>query len=186
MNYEHKMKELLNEHMTNNAYKFWSIIEKKIGNLCWNKPSSSTGKFHKKEGGYVPSISEHTYEMLYATIQNYALFGISSKTKDSDLLLFAVSLHDGLKYGPENSNLHTDVRHDKLMADRIELARKSFNILFTDIEINILVDTIRYHQGPWSTDVNGDFNFRDFHPFVLFVHTLDMLSSRNCLKVEEK
>jgi len=183
MNYE-KMNTLLSAHMTEEGFKFWLAINKKIISP-WEKPASSGGKYHNKKGGYVPSIAEHTYEMLYAASKNYAQFGINKSTKDADLLLLAIGLHDGLKYGPENEKKHTVSDHDTLMANRVESARESFKKIFSDEQIDILVQAIRFHTGKWSHEATKDFSFKDLHPYVLYVHSLDMLSSRNCLKTED-
>ncbi len=182
MNFEKQMNDQLAQHMTEKGFLFWGALNKSI-NSPWDKPTSSTGKYHQKKGGYVPSIAEHTHEMVYSAIKIYSMFGFHKKMVELDLLLIGVALHDIVKYGNDNDGDHTDNTHDKLIADRIADKRTTFLKLFSEEQIDILIEMVRYHSGRWSTDANTfNFNFSNDHPYVMFLHTLDMLSSRNCLK----
>jgi len=182
MNYETLMNALLEKYMTKKTFSFWIALNNTI-NSPWDKPTSSTGKYHQKEDGYVPSIAEHTYEMLYSLINIHSIFGVNKNSKELDLLILGVVMHDIVKYGNENDNKHTDTKHDKLIADRILDKKETFLKIFNEEEVDILIEMVRYHTGRWSTDAKKDFDFKDFHPYVMFLHTLDMLSTRNCLKV---
>ena len=70
MNYKDKVSELLEKNLTEKSFKLWTGINRILPDI-WDKPSSSTGKYHKKLNGDVPSIAEHVYHMLYATINNF-------------------------------------------------------------------------------------------------------------------
>ena len=63
MDYLEKMNRVLKRNMTDTGYSFWSAVVQKIPDI-WNRPTSSTLKHHKKDDGRVPSVAEHTYEML--------------------------------------------------------------------------------------------------------------------------
>ncbi len=183
MNYE-TMNELLEQHMTEKGLAFWKAINSKIPPV-WDKPVSSTGKYHNKKGGYVPTLAEHTYEMIYSATKIYAMFGINKETVECDLLLIGVAIHDIVKYGNNNDRKFCDNAHDRLIANRIQEKRDIFIRHFSEEQVDILIEMVRYHQGKWSADAKGtDFDFKNFHPYTLFLHTLDMLSSRNCLKIE--
>jgi hypothetical protein len=185
MDYFKLMNDVLEMNMSDEGFRFWSAIEKKIP-PCWNKFSSSTGKYHKKENGHNPSISQHTHEMLYAAVPLLSMFNIKSKTRESDIILLAIAFHDSFKYGVENKSIfsmYTDSKHDKNTADIILENREVFKKLFTDDEVILLEECVRYHSGRWSTDAKKDFSFSKLNPYTMFIHMLDMLSSRNLIKL---
>lgn len=182
MNYEEKMNELLKDHMTERGYEFWIALNKKIPPV-WKRPTSSTGKYHKKREGYVPNVDEHTYDMLLSGTKIYRMFDIKKKTSDCDMILLGIAMHDIIKYGHENDRDHTHKEHDRLIADRIVEKKETFLQLLNEEQVDILIEMVRFHSGRWSADANiNDFNFKDHHPYVLFVHMLDMLSAADCLR----
>jgi hypothetical protein len=179
------MNDILEMNMTDKGFRFWNAIEKKII-PCWGKLSSSTGKYHKKAGGYVPSVAEHTHEMLYAAVPLLSMFNIKSKTLEADTLLLSIALHDSCKYGISSNSLFntfTDNRHDKNTADIILEGKETFLKLFNEEQFNLLEESVRFHSGRWSTDADKDFSFSKLNPITMFVHMLDMLSSRNLIKI---
>jgi len=147
MDYLQLMNELLEKNMSELAYTSWLKLLKKIKPV-WHRPTSSSGKYHNKEGGRVPTIAEHTYEMLYACTKVSRLFGIESKSVDSDLLLLAISLHDAFKYG-ESPELHkyTDSRHDSVAASKIDKYRDAFSSLFTSLKKQKSPATVKVHNS---------------------------------------
>ena len=184
MNYEIKMDELLEKNLTKTAFDFWNILKSKIPPV-WSRPTSSTGKYHKKEDGSVPNIAEHTYEMLYACINLWRMFDIKAKTSEGDTLLLAVALHDSYKYGktPEERQ-HTVSDHDKIIADKIKNASKYLESFLQKSQVQVLEEATRFHNGRWSKDANmNDFNFSIYHPYTNFVHMLDMMSANNLIKM---
>lgn len=180
------MYNLMSDYMTDNGYELiHKIIETKLPDI-WNKSTSSTGKHHKKKDGTVPTIVEHTYEMLYAAIQTYRMFNIEPKTSDMDLLLTGVVLHDALKYGEKGTMFHTHTGHDRLMSKRINKRREIMLKIFNEFQCEILEEMVHYHSGRWSTGLlkKGKANFKlsNYHPFTAYIHTLDMLSTADVLK----
>jgi len=184
VDYKEKMTTLLRDNLTNFAFSLWTGANEKIPSI-WDRPSSSSGKYHNKENGYVPSLAEHTYEMLYACIKIWSLFEIQPKTEAGDILLLALAFHDIFKYGkePDKSN-HTDGTHDKLCADLIEKGKNTFLKVMSENSVNLLEECVRFHSGRWSTEAPKDFDFKKYHSFTLFVHFLDMMSSRNLIHLE--
>lgn len=182
MNYEELTDDLLERNMTEKGFDLWVALKEKIPPV-WDRLSSSTKKYHQKSDGHVPSISEHSYEMLLTCIKIWSMFDIQSKTTEADTLLLAISLHDSFKYGLNpDERTYTISEHDQLAADKIVNAEKVFKRHLSDEQFDNLVDAVRFHSGRWSTDVEGDFNFNDRHPYSMFVHTLDMLSTKDCIK----
>jgi len=185
MDYLEKIRELLEENMTEKGYKLWNGINQIIPDI-WTKPVASTLKYHKKLNGEVPDIAEHVYHMLYSTSKIMRLFNYESKTLDGDKMLLAVALHDAVKYGEFGTRKYCDNAHDRASADMVSSNKGTFTKLLSEEQFYILEEAIRFHSGQWSTDVkNGkEFTFKDYNPETMFVHMLDMLSSEDCLKTD--
>lgn len=186
MDYEKRIEGLLKRNLTEKTFLLWLGINEKLPNI-WKKYSASTMKYHKREDGSVPDIAEHTFEMLNAASKIIKMFSPSKK----DLILLSIALHDALKYGVDGkgkNGKHTYTNHDNLIADLVEGNEKTFKKIFNDQEFKVLVESLRFHSGKWSTDVRDEnsFDFSNFSPEVLFLHTLDMLSTYDCLKYSVK
>lgn len=180
--YLRKMDEILKRQLTQKSFDLWVGIRENISNKCWNRMTSSTGKYHQKEDGRVPTVAEHTYEMVYAADRIIHMFdGLINK----DVIFLSIALHDSYKYGLVKSCKYTEERHDRIMAEIIMKNKKIFKYALNEDDIFLLENAIRYHAGKWSTDAGSKFCLKDFTPEVLFLHTLDMLSSRNVLKIIE-
>ena len=186
MNFEEKIDEILEKNMTEKCFMFWKSAKKKLPKI-WNRPSSSSLKYHKDENGKVHSIAKHTWEMLYMCVKIWRLFNIKSKTEDGDVLLLAITLHDSFKYDidPENHK-HTTSKHDKIIGDMIKKGRGTFLKFLSEEKVEVLEEAVRYHSGRWSTDAGEDFNFKDYNPETFFVHMIDMLSTNNLIKIIEE
>ncbi|MHA1815922.1 MAG: hypothetical protein ACTSX1_07955 [Candidatus Heimdallarchaeaceae archaeon] len=185
MNYHQKIIELLEDNLTEKAFKLWQGIDKMIPN-CWDKLTSTTQKYHKKSNGEIATQGEHVYEMLYASVKVFSLFSVEPKTSDLDKILLSVALHDTMKYGKFGTRKHTDNHHDKLGADMVASNKDTFTKILTDEQFYVLEEAMRFHSGRWSTDSpkHKDFNWKDYNPETLFIHILDMLSSRNLLRTD--
>jgi len=183
--FKSRIEKLLEENMTERGFKLWKTIDQRLPNI-WDKLTSSTGKYHKKLNGKIPTIAEHVYEMLYAATKLVQMFDVKIKTTKADTVFLAIVLHDALKYGPFGSRLHTDVRHDKEVADKIvHENRQTFAKFFTNEQIQLLEDMIRYHSGKWSTDVvSSKFSFENLPPEILFLHMLDMMSTHDLIQTD--
>jgi len=185
LDFKEKVKNILEENMTEKAFKLWNGINSMLPD-CWERPTSSTGKWHQKLNGEVPDQAEHVYQMLYAAVKIMKLFGYNSKTTDGDKILFALALHDALKYGALGTRKHTDRKHDKEAADMVSANKSTFMKVLNESQFYELEEMIRFHSGQWSTDVprGNKFSFNDFNPETFFVHMLDMLSTADCLQTD--
>jgi len=185
MNYKEKIIELLEKNMTEKGFKLWEGINKLLPDI-WEKPTSSTGKYHRKMNGEVSSIAEHVYSMLYSLTKLFNMFNVKKKTTDADKLLFAVALHDALKYGKLGTRRHTDITHDREAADMVASNKETFLKLFTEEQFYVLEEAVRFHSGQWSTDVPKDkkFDFKDYNPESLVVHMLDMMSTADLIQTD--
>jgi len=187
MNYKEKVVEILENNMSERAFKLWQGIDRIVPNI-WNKPTSSTGKYHKKYNGDIPDIAEHIYQMLYAAVKMLKAFDAMPKTSNADKILMAVVLHDCLKYGNLGNRKHTDNQHDKAAADMIASNKDTFQKLFNEDQLHTLEEAVRFHSGMWSTDISKNENF-DWSKSKLkmetfFVHMLDMLSTADIIQTD--
>ncbi len=185
MTYKERICKLLEDNMTERAFKLWSGINRRVPDI-WDKVTASTRKYHRKLNGEVPSCAEHVYHMLYSSIKIMKLFGFSPKSIDCDKILFAVALHDVLKYGELGTRVHTDNRHDKASADMICSNKSTFLKLFSEEQFSVLEEAVRFHSGRWSTDAKyeKDFNFKNYNPETLFIHMLDMMSTQDLIQTD--
>ena len=185
MSYKEKISELLETNMTEKGFKLWKGISGILPDT-WDKPTSSTGKYHKKADGSVPNQGEHVYHMLYAASKVWRMFNIEPKTSEADALLFAIVLHDSLKYGKFGNRKHTDYQHDKLAADMVKQNKETFLKVLSESQFYDMEEAIRFHSGQWSTDVGKKeyFDWNDFKKYTFFVHMLDMLNTADCLQTD--
>lgn len=183
--YTKAINDLLEKGLTNRAYALWKQLNGLFPNI-WELPTSSTGKYHKKENGRVPSCAEHVYEMLYGTYKILRMFGVNKKTSECDIVLLAIVWHDAFKYGRNGTMKHTATNHDRIMGDVIAENESTLKEIFSDEQVKTLELMIRFHSGMWSSDNpnKNSIDFNQFPPYVLFIHTLDMLSTGNCLKTD--
>lgn len=187
MNYKEKIDELLKDNMSEYGFKLWLGINSMLVDI-WDKPSSSSGKYHKRADGRIHNIAEHTYEMLYSGLKIIRMFGTKLKTSKCDSILFSITLHDILKYGEHGELKHTTGKHDRMAADLIAGNFNTFAKVIDDKDIVSMVEAVRFHSGRWSSDVENQhaFEWKDYNPETLFVHCLDMLSTNDCLKLPEE
>jgi hypothetical protein len=187
VDYKEKIVNLLEEQMTEKAFKLWKGINSLLPDT-WNHATSSTGKWHKKLNGEIPNQAEHVYQMLYAASKVMRLFGYEPKTTDGDKILFALVLHDSLKYGTLGTRKFTDAKHDKEAADMVSSNRGTFTKVLTEEQFYTMEEMIRFHSGQWSTDIPKDkkFDFKDYNPETLFVHILDMMSTADLIQTDER
>lgn len=178
-----KIKALVESNLTPEGNKLFLLVNSKLPDI-WDRYSSSTMKYHKKVDGSVPTIAEHTYEMVNAAIKIIPMFGTPLISKKNDAVLMAIIFHDSLKYGKTGRNPHTTRNHDQEMANLFVKNKKIFLNHFTKEEFDLFQLCIRFHSGRWSPDAKyiKDFSFSLLPPEVMFVHTLDMMSTKDCLQ----
>lgn len=183
--HKHEIPRLLEKNLTKKGFSFWKVINEGLPDI-WERPTSSTGKYHKKTDGTVPDIAEHVYQMLYAAVKLFSMFSITPNTGKSDMLLLAIALHDCVKYGKDGKREYTDNKHDQAAGDIVGKNREVFKKFLTESQVDILEDSIRFHSGQWSTDIPNrkDFNFADRDPIAQWVHTLDMMSTNDLIKTD--
>ena len=146
-------------------------------------PAASTGKYHPMYASGEGGLLRHTkaavriaYELL-----NDPAIGDKYTSDEQDLMLMGLLLHDGLKLGKEESK-YTKFDHPILMANYIE--EEKDNLELTDSERKLVMDVIKTHMGPWTTDYDGnDVLEKPKTKYQNFVHMCDYLASRKCILI---
>lgn len=149
-------------------------------------PASSTGKYHPSfalgDGGLV----RHTKVAvrLANEIIGGKTIGDKFTSHEKDLVLFSLTLHDGLKEGLVKEK-YTRFDHPILMANFIKDNKDKTTL--TDEEIELISNMIASHMGEYNTDPYGYSNVVLPIPknkFEKMVHMCDMLASRKFLDVK--
>ena len=146
-------------------------------------PATSTGKYHPSYASGEGGLLRHTkaavriaYELL-----NDPAIGEKYTSDERDLMIMGLLLHDGLKLGKEESK-YTKFDHPILMANYIE--EEKDNLELTDSERNLVMDVIKTHMGPWTTDYDGiEVLEKPKTKYQNFVHMCDYLASRKCILI---
>jgi len=132
----------------------------------WDRPSSSSGKYHSvdERGEYGNWLHTKRVFAEYANISEswFELHEISEKDRNEGKA--AALVHDMMKYGwPSEQNDHTVNNHDVIAAD------VALNI--GDMSESV-VEMIARHMGPWGEGPNPK------RPNEILLHTADKSAAR--------
>lgn len=137
----------------------------------WTMPASTTGKYHPSyslgEGGLV----RHTRAAVYMALELSESYGLS--TRELDLAIAALVLHDSWKKGKSAKSKHTVFEHPDIAAEWI---REDAEPGSTRAQVAELVLT---HMG-----ANGWGKNPPVSALQWFVHTCDYLASRKNIHVD--
>jgi len=185
MNYDDKINDLARKNMTEISFSLWREFKKVLPDF-FSRPTSTTGKYHKKANGSIPTTGEHVYEMLYAAQKLFPMFNILPNSTESDIIFLAILFHDSLKYGKFGEKRYSDKTHDKNAADMIKVNEDVFLKIFSEEQHKILEEAVRFHSGRWSTDNENKeiFDFKSVSPITFFVHLLDMFSTQDLIQTD--
>lgn len=148
-------------------------------------PASSTGKYHPKfalgEGGLV----RHTkvaVRIAYELLNNNTV-GSKFTDRDKDLIIMALTLHDGLKNGLEHDK-YTKFDHPLLISKYIMENKDKLKMDIDDLRK--MCSMIESHMGEWTYD---NYKKKEVLPKPKtaeqrFVHMCDFLASKKFLDVE--
>jgi hypothetical protein len=176
-----KIDEFLRTHLSDvRYYNFWEQFTKQIP-LAFDRPSSSSGKYHQNSTGHVDSLEEHTLELMLFVDKLARIFGDSKQEQFYDPMLLAAALHDVQKYGERNQAPHTTKEHGRITADAIRQCGTEYGL--TPEEVDLLAGLILYHDGRWNS-TNPGYKPIVFTQLQMFLHIADMASSRRILKFD--
>ena len=175
----------LEQYIKNKDYlKDYRYLIENLPDYFFTVPASSTGKYHPKyavgKGGLLRH-SKAAVRIGYELLQD-PIIGDKYTNKEKDLMLIALTIHDGIKYGFEKEE-YTRFDHPLLAAEYLDKNKKKLS--FTDDEIEFMKKVISSHMGAWNTDYNGN----EVLPipktkYETFVHMCDYLASRKSIILE--
>jgi hypothetical protein len=132
----------------------------------WERPSSSTGKYHSvdERGQYGNWLHTKRVFAEYCNIsESWVELGVITP-EEKEQGKTAALMHDMMKYGwPSENNEHTVNNHDLIAADVAE------NIARLPPEVVRLIET---HMGPWAEGPSPE------TPAERLLHTADKSASR--------
>ena len=150
-------------------------------------PASSTGKYHPDfalgDGGLVRH-TKAAVRFAYELLSNNTV-GMKFTSHDKDLIIMALTLHDGLKSGL-NHDKYTKFEHPLLMSKYIMENKDKLKMSVDDIRK--ICSMIESHMGEWTYD---SYNKREVLPKPKtaeqrFVHMCDYLASRKFIDIKFK
>ena len=150
-------------------------------------PASSTGKYHPSFALGNGGLVRHTkvaVRIAHELLENNTI-GIKFTQDEKDLIIMALTLHDGLKSGEEHSK-YTKFDHPLLISKFIMQNKSKLSLDIDDIRK--LCSMIESHMGEWTTD---PYTKKEVLPKPRtaeqrFVHMCDFLASRKFLDVKFK
>ncbi len=147
--------------------------------------ASSTGKYHPEfslgDGGllrHTKAAVRIAYELL-----NDPCIGDKYTSNEKDLMLIALTMHDGVKHGiPEDK--YTKAEHPLLASKLIKDNRSILKM--SDDDVNFMCRVIESHMGPWNTHpyTKEEILPKPKTKYENFVHMCDYLASRKFLEVK--
>lgn len=158
-------------------------ILKLLPEYWYYEPASSTGKYHPKyslgEGGLLRH-SKAAMRIGFELLSN-PFFGEKYTSREKDLMLLALLVHDGLKSGLPQEK-YTRFDHPILMANFILEHQKELDLNSEDA--SFISDVIKTHMGPWTIDYKGnEILEKPTTKYQSFVHMCDYLASRKCILI---
>lgn len=165
-------------------------LRKSLGELIellpdyfFKEPAASTGKYHPSYAQGEGGLLRHTKAAVrigYELLQDLSI-GKKYTSREKDLMLMALLLHDGFKKGLVEER-YTRFDHP-LIASKVILDNAS-KVGLSSEDAKFISDAIKTHMGDYTTDYNGNEVLDKPHTkYQNFVHMCDYLASRKCLLV---
>ena len=188
MNKENKIKVFNNEYLYIENEDLREDAKTLVGDLpdyFFSVDASSSGKYHPKyaagEGGlsrHVKSACKFAYELL-----SNPIIGKPYSERDKDLIIIALLIHDGLKYGKGEKEKYTRFDHPILASEYVKENKKELKMVDEDIEK--VSSAIASHMGPWNTNSYSEVVLPlPKAPMEKFVHMCDYLASRRFINLD--
>jgi HD superfamily phosphohydrolase YqeK len=129
-----------------NSIRSWTMgFMSRAPQAFWDKPASSTGKYHKADENGVDGQVIHTLRVC--AIAEHLVRMADLSEIERDILISAATLHDICKYGIEGQSEHTLSEHPQLVKSLWEKNLLVLPKCEYDVQI---IDTILQHSGRWG------------------------------------
>lgn len=147
--------------------------------------ASSTGKYHPKYASGPMGLARHVKAAVKMAVELLAnpVIGKPYSDRDKDLIVIALMIHDGLKYGKVKTDKYTKFDHPILISNYVKEERA--NLKMQDEDVEKICAMVASHMGPWNVS-----NYSDVvlpiprAPMEKFVHMCDYLASRRFINLE--
>ena len=146
--------------------------------------ASSTGKYHPKYASGKGGLSRHVKSAVKMAISMFEdpCIGDKYSQRDKDLVVLALLIHDGLKYGKIKEQ-YTRFDHPILISDFVEENKDNLNM--NEDDISKVRSAVASHMGPWNTSSYSDVVLPlPKTAMEKFVHLCDYLASRRFIVLE--
>ena len=196
MTFQNELKFINNKDIRKFAIEMISVLP----DYFFEVPASSTGKYHPEYSLGKGGLVRHTKGavLIAKTLLDLEMFdeqwngdndlpwSNNFTSKEKDIMITALLLHDGLKHGVEGGK-YSVATHPTDMVNYISdyLIKKDLNPRDSMLNtIQMICDCIASHMGSWNTDRSG----KEILPkpktsMEKFVHLCDYLASRRFLEV---
>ena len=176
--FNNEIKYIKNERIKNSLI---TMLDK-LPDYFYEDPASSTGKYHPNYALNKGGLLRHTKAAVRIAKELLDNPSLSNFTNDEkDLIIMALTLHDGLKSGMTKSE-YTLFEHPILMSNYLKESKDELEL--SEEEVNYVASLIETHMGPWTTNYKGE---EILTPPTTkgqrFVHMCDYLASRKFLEV---
>ena len=168
---------------TDKVRKACEVMIEKLPDYFFEIPASSTGKYHPSFSLGNGGLLRHTKAAVRIAVELFNDSSINNfNQNEKDLIIFAITLHDGLKSGFQKSE-YTLFEHPILMSNFLK--ENKDNLTLTDEELDLVCRCIETHMGPWTTNYKGEEVLTPpKDKYQRFVHMCDYLASRKFLNIE--
>lgn len=166
--------------------KFTEHMLHKIPPCFWDKPSSSTGKYHPRQSNGKGGLVRHSRAtVLFA--ETFAR-AFDMNREDTDCIIASAILHDCVKYGL-TCGAYTTKTHDKDGADFIYVNGQSYiaegkDAAFTSETLLSIIRPIAHHMGRWTEHSKKKKFPEEYSPAELIIHLADMASATKGVAIE--
>ena len=188
MSEKEKVKVFTNEYMYITDDDLKEDAKYLVGHLpdyFFEVDASSTGKYHPKYAAGPGGLSRHVKsacKFAYELLSN-PIIGKPYTSRDKDLIIIALLIHDGLKYGNKEKEKYTRFDHPILASEYVKNSKNKLKM--TDEDIEKVSSAIASHMGPWNTNSYSDVELPiPKAPMEKFVHMCDYLASRRFINLD--
>lgn len=147
--------------------------------------ASSTGKYHPKYAAGTMGLARHVKAAVKMAVEllDNPIIGKPYSERDKDLIIIALLIHDGLKYGKEKVDKYTKFDHPIQISNYVKENRKLLKM--NDEDIDKVCAMVESHMGPWNVSNYSDVTLPiPKAPMEKFVHMCDYLASRRFINLE--
>ncbi len=159
----------------NNSIRSWTMsFMSHAPQAFWDKPASSTGKYHKEDENGVDGQVIHTLRVC--VVAEHLVRMADLNDFERDILISAASLHDICKYGVDGNSDHTLSEHPRLVKS---LWEKNLLVLPKCEYDTQIIETILQHSGRW-----GGLPLPTPTKLGKLLHIADFIASRHNINVD--